>query len=72
VIPALALPPLGAFSYLISYLVGSLAAMTAFVLLMAIASARLGRRWLPSLVGASGGLSIAIGIFWLQAASIPV
>jgi len=72
VIPALALPPLGAFSYLIAYLVGSLAAMTAFVLLMAIASARLGRRWLPSLVGCSGGLSIAIGIFWLQAANIPV
>ena len=61
VIPALALPPLGAFSYLIAYL-GIAGSNDSFVLLMAIASARW-PRWLPSLVGCSGGLSIAIGIF---------
>jgi len=70
VIPALALPPLGAFSYLVAYLIGSLGAMTAVVLLMAAASVRLGRRWLPALVGLAGGLSIATGLYWLRNISL--
>jgi hypothetical protein len=70
VIPALALAPLVSFAYLVAYLIGSLASMTAVVLLMAAASVSLSRRWLPTLVGLAGGLSIATGLYWLQNISL--
>ena len=66
VLPALALPPTEAISYMIAYLFGSVASMS--LLLMAISLTRLKAGWRISLliVGIAGGLSIAIGIFWLK------
>jgi len=51
---------------MIAYLFGSVASMS--LLLMAISLTRLKAGWRISLliVGIAGGLSIAIGIFWLK------
>ena len=72
VIPALALPPLGAFAYLLAYLGGSIAAMAAVVCALSFLTLRSGARVLPLLVGCTGGLSIATGAFWLQKTSAVV
>lgn len=69
VIPALALPPLGALIYMAAYLLGSIAAMVAVVGAISLATLRVGRRALPLLVGSTGGLSIITGFFWLQKTS---
>ena len=69
VIPALALPPLGALIYMAAYLLGSIAAMVAVVGAISLATLRVGRRALPFLVGSTGGLSIITGFFWLQKTS---
>ena len=72
VIPALALPPLGAFAYLLAYLGGSMAAMAAVVSTLSFLTLRSGARMLPWLVGCTGALSIATGAIWLQKTSAVV
>ena len=72
VIPALALPPLGAVVYMAAYLFGSLAAMVAVVGAISLATLRIGRRALPLLVGSTGALSICIGFLWLQKTSFQI
>ena len=69
VIPALALPPVGAIAYLLAYLFGSIFAMVVVVIGISIATGRAGRRLTPLLMGSTGGLSIATGFFWLQKTS---
>ena len=69
VIPALALPPVAAFGYLVAYLCGSIAAMVAVVAVVSFLTLRSGARLLPLLVGATGGLSIVTGAIWLQKTS---
>ncbi len=66
VIPALALPPLGAFVYIFSYLLGSIFAMGAVVFTMSLATLRAGKKALPTLIGMTGTLSILLGCFWVQ------
>ncbi len=72
ILPALALPPLGAVAYVIAYLIGSVAAMGAVVLAISLASVRAGKRSLPMLFGLAGGLSIATGFFWIQRTSAQI
>ena len=69
VIPALALPPLGALAYLVAYLVGSVAAMVAVVAVVSLLTLKSGARLLPLLVGLTGALSIVPGAVWLQKTS---
>ena len=61
VIPALALPPVAALSYLVAYLCGSIAAMVAVVAVVSFLTLRSGARELPWQVGGTGALSIASG-----------
>ena len=70
VIPALALPLLGALAYLISYLLGSIFAMGCVVLGISFAASRANKMFYPLLMRSIGALSIAIGIFWIQKISI--
>ncbi len=70
VIPALALPPIGAFIYIFAYLLGSIFAMELVVLFMAFATFKAGRKSLPIIVGLAGCLSIATGLIWVQRSSI--
>ena len=72
VIPALALPPLGALAYLLAYLGGSIAAMAAVVSTLSFLTLRSGARMLPWLVGCTGVLSIATGAIWLHKTSAVV
>jgi len=69
VIPALALPPLGAAAYIAAYLFGSILTMAAFLFVISLATIRAGRRALPLIVGLAGGLSVITGIFWIQKTS---
>ncbi len=69
VIPALALPPVGGFLYLIFYLFGSIVAMAGFVSVMSIATLRVGQRTLPMMFGLTGFLSILTGFFWIHKTS---
>ena len=71
-IPALALPPLGALAYLVAYLVGSVAAMVAVVAVVSLLTLKSGARLLPLLVGLTGALSIVTGAVWLQKTSFVV
>ncbi len=66
IIPALALPPIGAVAYMGAYFFGSIAAMGLVLCLISIATSRVGKKGLPLMVGLTGGLSIAIGLFWLH------
>ncbi|WP_320664977.1 hydantoin utilization protein A [Prochlorococcus sp. MIT 1223] len=66
VIPALALPTLGAISYIFAYLLGSMAAMASVVLGISFTSMKAGQKISPRLLGFTGGLSIVTGLFWLQ------
>ncbi len=72
VIPALALPPIGAIAYMGAYLFGSIAAMGAVVITISLATLRVGNKVLPLLVGFAGGLSIVTGFFWIQKTSIQI
>ena len=72
VIPALALPPVAAFSYLVAYLCGSIAAMVAVVAVVSFLTLRSGARLLPWLVGGTGALSIVTGAIWLQKTSAAI
>jgi hypothetical protein len=69
VIPALALPVHGAILYLIAYLCGSMGAMLAVVSTLSMLTMRSSARFLPLLVGCTGGLSIVTGAIWLQKTS---
>tara|TARA_B100001996_G_scaffold166153_1_gene126685 strand:+ start:78 stop:737 length:660 start_codon:yes stop_codon:yes gene_type:complete len=66
VIPALALPPLDAIAYLAAYLVGSVFAMTSFVMALSFATSRMKRKALPLFLGSTGVLSVLTGIFWIN------
>tara|TARA_Y100001970_G_scaffold288521_1_gene416056 strand:+ start:9118 stop:9786 length:669 start_codon:yes stop_codon:yes gene_type:complete len=66
VFPALALPPITALIYMISYLFGSIVIMSLFVLMISFATSKVGRIWFSSLIFCTGGISIVTGIIWLQ------
>ena len=70
VLPALAFPPAGAIAYMLAYLVGSILTMSSVV--MAISLARLKSGWhvSPLTMGLTGGLSVAIGLFWLKETAV--
>ena len=70
IIPALALPLLGALVYLFAYLLGSVFAMGCGVLGISFAANKANKMFYPFLMRSIGGLSIATGIFWLQKTSI--
>ncbi len=69
VLPALALPPLWAVAYLVTYLIGSVFAMGVVVIAISFASLKAGNRAMPFLVGLTGGFSIVTGFFWLHKTS---
>ena len=66
VIPALALPTMGAIAYMFAYLLGSIVAMGSVVLGISVTTMKAGRRVSPLIMGFAGGLSIATGFFWIQ------
>ncbi len=70
IIPALALPLVGALVYLFAYLLGSVIAMGFVVLGISFAANKANKMFYPFLMRSIGGLSIGIGIFWLQKTSI--
>ena len=70
ILPALALPRLGALSYLFAYLLGSVFAMGCVVLGISFAANKANKMFYPFLMRSIGGLSIVTGIFWLQKTSI--
>ncbi len=70
IIPALALPVVGAFAYLIAYLLGSVFAMGCVVLGISFATNKANKMFYPFLMRSIGGLSIVTGVFWLQKTSI--
>jgi len=70
IIPALALPLGGALSYLFAYLLGSVFAMGCVVVGISFAANKANKMFYPFLMRSIGGLSIVIGIFWLQKNSI--
>ena len=70
VFPALALPALGALSYVISYLIGSIVTMVAFVSIVSFATFRSSQRVLSWMIRFAGLLSIVTGIVWLQRTSV--
>jgi len=70
IIPALALPLVGAVMYLFAYLIGSLFAMGCVVLGISFAANKANRMFYPFLMRSIGGLSIVTGIFWLQKTSV--
>ena len=70
IIPALALPLLGAVAYLFAYLLGSVFAMGCVVLGISFAANKANKMFYPFLMRSIGGLSIATGLFWLQKTSI--
>ena len=69
VIPALALPPFGAFLYLLFYLLGSVFAMGAVISAMSLATLRVGQKAIPLIFAFTGGLSVFTGLFWIQKTS---
>ena len=68
-IPALALPFEEAIAYLISYLFGSLIIMTFFTYLISLSTLNAGKRAIKKLIGFAGGISFAMGLFWVQKSS---
>ena len=70
IIPALALPLVGAMAYLFAYLLGSVFAMGCVVLGISFAANKANKMFYPFLMRSIGGLSVGTGIFWLQKTSI--
>ena len=66
VLPVLALPIHNALIYLISYLIGSLVSMTLFTCLIAITTLNTGQKFIKSFIAFAGGLSLFMGLFWVQ------
>ncbi len=72
VLPALALPPIWAIVYMSAYLIGSIMAMSVFVLAISFATLKVGRKSLPLMFGFTGGASVVTGLFWLQRTSMQI
>ena len=70
IIPALALPLVGALIYLFAYLLGSVFAMGCVVLGISFAANKANQKFYPFLMRSIGGLSIVTGLFWLQKTNI--
>ncbi len=66
IMPTLTLPTIIAIFYMTAYLLGSVFAMSAFVLTLSFATLRTGKNLFKSIVGFTGGLSIITGVFWLH------
>tara|TARA_Y100001933_G_scaffold236681_1_gene258871 strand:- start:6687 stop:7358 length:672 start_codon:yes stop_codon:yes gene_type:complete len=66
VIPALALPMEEALAYLIAYLVGSLIIMSSFTYLISLSTIKAGQKFIKKLIAFAGGISFAMGLFWIQ------
>ena len=66
VIPALALPMQEAFAYLIAYLIGSTIIMIFFTYLISLSTMKAGQSIIKKLFAFAGGISFAMGIFWIQ------
>ena len=66
VIPALALPMQEAFAYLIAYLIGSTIIMIFFTYLISLSTMKAGQSIIKKLFGFAGGISFAMGLFWIQ------
>ncbi len=60
----------GQWVYLVSYLIGSVLAMGCVVLGISFAAKKANQKFYPFLMRAIGGLSIVVGIYWLQETSI--
>mgnify|MGYP001160910855 CR=1 FL=1 len=69
IIPALALPPIGAFIYMFSYILGSIFAMTFVTVAMSLATLKAGQKVLPLIMRTTGILSVLTGSFWIQRTS---
>ena len=65
-IPALALPIQQGIIYLVAYLVGSLLVMSSFTYLISISTINAGQKVIKKLIAFAGGISFAMGLFWLQ------
>jgi hypothetical protein len=70
VLPSLALPPAAAAGWLGAYLLGAVGAMGGFGLLLGAFAARQGARGLRGLLGGSGALAVAVGLFWILAGPV--
>ena len=66
VIPALALPPLEAILYMAAYLLGSIFTMGIFLCAISFAYGKIGKKFLPLLIGSTGFLSVLTGFVWIQ------
>ena len=66
VLPALALPLPNSFACLISYLIGSLICMNLFTFLISFTTLNAGQKFIRRLIAFAGGLSLSMGLFWLQ------
>jgi hypothetical protein len=64
VVPALALPPADAAVYILAYLGAAVLSMAAFGGLVGTVLARGGQRRLRTMMMYSGGMAIAVGLFW--------
>jgi len=65
VLPSLALPPVAAAIYLVSYGLAAIAAMTAFSAGLGLIGKRLRPAWLRGFLLASGAVAIALGVYWM-------
>jgi len=66
VLPALALPLISAYLYLISYLIGSLLSMNLFTCLISFTTFKASQKFIRRLIAVTGGLSFSLGLFWIQ------
>ena len=69
VIPALALPPVGAVAYLFAYLLGSIFTMMIFIASMSLAALNVSKKFFPIVVRCAGALSLITGIIWIRKTS---
>lgn len=67
-LPSIAMEPGDAAWYLSSYILASLVLMSAFGAVLGLCSRSIGVAWLPRFLTAVGGITIAIGLWWLVAA----
>ena len=70
VIPALALPLEEALAYLIAYLIGSSIIMIFFTYLISLSTIKAGKNFIKKLFAFAGGLSFAMGLFWVQKSTL--
>ena len=72
VIPTLALPTMVAVAYMAAYLLGTMVAMAVVVIGISLATFRPGQRISPLIMGSVGGVSVSLGLFWLQKTPLPI